>query len=115
GISLYHPHLRTYHYYPLVTAYYFKQWHRFDMKFHSHKELEVMYVIEGTCVVETKDAALHLKKGEFVFLDSMVEHRLIVSDSCKMINIEFYFSQTNKQIVSMQDVITESQHLQQLI
>ena len=115
GISLYHPHLRTYHYFPLVTAYYFKQWHKFHMEFHSHKELEVMYVIEGACLIETKDESFHLKKGEFVFIDNLVEHRLNVSEPCKMINIEFYFTHTNKMIVSMKHLIEQSQHLQQLI
>lgn len=115
GKSLYHPQLRKEHYYPVVTAYYFKQWHKFHMEFHSHKELEVMYVIEGACLIETKDESFHLKKGEFVFIDNLVEHRLNVSEPCKMINIEFYFTHTNKMIVSMKHLIEQSQHLQQLI
>jgi AraC family transcriptional regulator, melibiose operon regulatory protein len=94
--SLYSSELLHDKYYPKVIKYYFKQWKGFDMPFHSHNEIEIMYVIEGKCVVETAKEAVTMKKGDLILLDSNIEHRLAVAkeNPCRMLNLEFFF--TNK-------------------
>ena len=39
---------------PKIVAYYYKQWDDFHMGFHTHDWTEFMYVISGTCTVETR-------------------------------------------------------------
>ena len=113
--SIYAAELKEEDYYPQISAYYFKQWNQFDMEFHSHIEVEVMYIIEGECIVETKGDAFHFTKGEFVLIDSFIEHRLIVRDSCKMLNIEFYFTKDKPSLLSMKQLITQSSHMEQFL
>ncbi|MBW5449089.1 helix-turn-helix domain-containing protein [Cohnella sp. CFH 77786] len=78
-------------YHPRVYAYYFKQWNGFRMSFHRHDYTEIMYVISGTCRVETEAESIALKKGEFIVVGYGVAHRLLVDDSCRMLNVEFGF------------------------
>lgn len=89
--SLYQKKLRTGKLSPRVTAYYFKQWVKFLMEFHAHDRAEIMYVLTGKCMVETEEASIPLKKGEFILLDANVSHRLLVHDACRMLNVEFEF------------------------
>lgn len=86
--------------YPVATAYYFRQWDGFRMAFHHHNDTEIMYIISGKCQVEV-DAhggeeaidSVSLKKGEFIMLNAIIPHRLIVDEAvpCRMLNIEFRF------------------------
>ncbi|WP_223588895.1 AraC family transcriptional regulator [Neobacillus bataviensis] len=95
--SLYNSELLHDKYYPKVISYYFKQWKGFEMPFHSHNEIEIMYVIEGKCVVETAAETVPMKKGDLILLDSNIPHRLVVNheNPCRMLNLEFIF--TNKE------------------
>lgn len=117
--SFYHPALRSEEYLPQVVAYYYKQWDGFDMPFHQHLAVEVMYVISGTCVVETEDGRHEMRKGEFIFLDSNVPHRLIVTkgNPCRMLNLEFVFqkSELNEGFPSMRTLISGSPELQRFL
>ncbi|RKP57263.1 AraC family transcriptional regulator [Cohnella endophytica] len=92
------------HYSPRVFAYYFKQWEQFHMPFHRHDSMEIMYVIQGDCVVEWIESSTFngdeeaveqtkLAKGEFIMLDANLSHRLIVDDKCRMLNVEFGFEE----------------------
>lgn len=88
-------------YSPRIYAYYFKQWERFKMGFHQHESTEIMYVIQGECLVVWKDAsgretADKLSKGEFVMLDADVLHRLQVEQPCRMLNVEFGFAKQSE-------------------
>jgi mannose-6-phosphate isomerase-like protein (cupin superfamily) len=80
---------------PRVHAYYFKQWERYDMAYHRHDSTEIMYVISGVCEVwlQAGDArgpsGFELKKGEFILLNANAPHRLVVRDTCRMLNVEF--------------------------
>ncbi|MUT67152.1 AraC family transcriptional regulator [Paenibacillus sp. NEAU-GSW1] len=78
---------------PRVVAYYFKQWDGFEMAHHSHTAVEIMYVISGSCVVETREQSFAMEKGHFIVIDADIEHRLIVAPgtSCRMLNVEFEF------------------------
>lgn len=91
--SLYQEELVTNHYHPRVNAYYFKQWESHYMDFHTHKEIEIMYVISGKCIVEAVQDTFHMKKGDIILLDAHVPHRLLVEKGspCRMLNIEFTF------------------------
>ena len=90
--SLYGEALREGDYWPAVTAYYFKQWIGYTMpQQHTHVAVEIMYAISGTCRVEVDDEHVSLRRGDFILLESQVPHKLIVEDSCRMLNVEFTF------------------------
>ena len=117
NISLYHQELVTNHYHPKVFAYYFKQWESYYMAFHSHKEVEIMYVIDGKCMVDTEEESVSMKKGDFILLDSHVSHRLIVDKStpCRMLNVEFYFTQKEGVFPSIKEMAAENKDLAELL
>ncbi|RAP74996.1 helix-turn-helix transcriptional regulator [Paenibacillus montanisoli] len=94
--SLYHPRWREGgDYRPNIEAYYYKQWLELDMEFHAHDAIEFMYVISGTCTVETRSGTILMRKGDLILLDSGVVHRLIVPKEtpCRMLNVEFTFTE----------------------
>lgn len=81
---------------PRVFAYYFKEWRSYTMDYHSHPATEIMYVIHGQCRVEVRQegresVSLPLRKGELILLGAHTSHRLIVEDTCRMLNVEFRF------------------------
>ena len=58
---------------------------------HGHEWTEIMYVMSGTCRVEVNATAIDMKKGEFIVVGVGVPHRLLVKQSCRMLNLEFGF------------------------
>ncbi|MFB5761486.1 helix-turn-helix transcriptional regulator [Paenibacillus medicaginis] len=82
---------------PVITAYYFKEWNEYEMALHTHPSTEIMYTIAGNCAVElVYGGETHrevLKKGEFIILDAHIPHRLLVEQSCRMLNVEFRFEE----------------------
>ncbi|MCR2823046.1 AraC family transcriptional regulator [Lederbergia panacisoli] len=107
--SIFHPELVQEHYFPKVNAYYFKQWEDYEMDYHAHKDVEIMYVINGECIVETLSEAISLKKGDFILLDSNIPHRLIVAAGlpCRMLNVEFTFINSSGSFPSIKEVALE--------
>lgn len=113
-------------YRPVVTAYYFREWRDYRMSDHTHRSMEIMYVISGNCTVElaaVSDAGssgrhtINLTKGEFIFLDGNVPHRLLVPESCRMLNAEFRFEEENGRSVrfpTMQSLAEEDEALAKL-
>lgn len=94
---------------PVVTAYYYKQWSNYEMLDHTHRSMEIMYVIAGNCTVEIGEAgvdrnSINMKKGEFIFLNGTVPHRLIVETSCRMLNVEFGFAESKAVLPSMEEL-----------
>jgi len=108
--SLYKHELLTNHYHPTVNAYYFKQWESHYMDFHTHNEVEIMYVISGQCVVEAEHEMIQMKKGDVILLDSNVPHRLLVEKGspCRMLNIEFTFVPKNGSFPSIKELTEHS-------
>jgi len=107
---------------PQVFAYYFKQWEGFLMDFHQHDSTEIMYVIQGDCFVESnggagKQNAVKLTKGELILLDANVPHRLIVEDTCRMLNVEFGFTVHSNTVVypSIRQIAAEEETLHAMI
>ncbi|MCA0755196.1 AraC family transcriptional regulator [Paenibacillus sp. N4] len=105
-----------------ATAYYFKQWENFDMPFHRHDAVEIMYVISGVCRIEIQrddlpHAQVELKKGEFVILNGNVLHRLIVEpDSpCRMLNVEFKAGKEPDGAASVKQLAGQDRDLQSLL
>ena len=115
--SLYNRELLKGRFYPKTKAYYFKEWDNFRMDFHGHNAVEIMYVINGSCLVEVRDASIAMKKGELILLDANVEHRLQVEKEmpCRMLNIEFGFCEMGTLLPSYADVIQGSLTLKQLL
>lgn len=77
-----------------VKSYYYKTWKMFVMQQeHAHTKAEIMYVIKGSCTVTADHHIFKMKKGDFIFLDIHVPHRLIVDrgEVCRMLNLEFRF------------------------
>lgn len=103
GCGLFSELLMVDDYHPEVIAYYYKEWNSFDMSFHTHEASEIMYVLDGVCSVEVliegvNSSKVTLKKGEFIILNGGVPHRLLVADTCRMLNIEFQFTLSHGQL-----------------
>lgn len=105
--SIYAPELRRNDYHPKVVAYYFKQWDRFEMPYHQHRHVEIMYVISGSCIVETQEDLFTLNKKDFILLDADVSHRLLVDEEnpCRMFNLEFIFEPKKGPFLSFKDMV----------
>lgn len=119
--SLFDADLREGNYSPRIFAYYYKQWNGYRMSFHHHDSTEIMYVIQGNCIVELeqphphKPCAVKLHKGEFIVLDANVPHRLIVDQSCRMLNVEFGFAEHAGAFPSIGELAEEEEALSALL
>jgi AraC-like DNA-binding protein len=116
GYGLFPELLMVKDYQPEVNAYYYKEWKAFEMPFHTHEAAEIMYVIDGVCIVELlsdrkNNNEVTLKKGEFIILNGSVPHRLLVSDTCRMLNIEFRFTISNGLFPSMKQLAEQEESL----
>ncbi|WP_058308347.1 AraC family transcriptional regulator [Gracilibacillus massiliensis] len=78
-------------YFPEAVAYYYKLWHEFEMDLHDHPAMEIMYVIKGKCQIEIDNRIVDMRKGQYIWIQSNVKHRLIVHKEapCRMLNLEF--------------------------
>lgn len=115
--SLYNKDIINGSFYPVAKAYYFKEWDGFSMHFHAHNAVEIMYVISGSCLVETENASLTMKKGELILLDADIRHRLQVEKGspCRMLNIEFGFTPHDTFLPSFGDIVRNSDTMKQLL
>ncbi|WP_062048854.1 AraC family transcriptional regulator [Bacillus sp. JCM 19034] len=93
-------------YYPSISAYYFKTWVNFYMDFHRHDDLEIMYVLDGKCNVDIEHRSIEMRKGDFIFLDANIMHRLVLEKDkpCRMLNVEFSFVEKKRAFPSMRDL-----------
>ncbi|MCK0472012.1 AraC family transcriptional regulator [Halalkalibacter sp. APA_J-10(15)] len=112
-MSLYNPALIQSDFYPTIVFYYYKKWHNYQMDNHSHPQVEIMYVISGECEIGFEQKRIRMKKGQFILIDSHVKHRLTVRNDqyCRMLNVEFMFSQNSVSIPSISDLATDDQYL----
>ncbi|UOQ86722.1 helix-turn-helix transcriptional regulator [Gracilibacillus salinarum] len=90
--------------FPKVVAYYYKHWHEFEMSLHQHQAMEIMYVIDGKCQVEVDQRTVQMRKGQYIFIQSQVKHRLIIDRShpCRMLNIEFIIEERDESYISFE-------------
>ncbi|MDQ0206547.1 AraC family transcriptional regulator [Alkalicoccobacillus murimartini] len=115
-MSFYHHYLLEEDYYPVVRFYYYKEWRDFKMPVHSHEAIEIMYVLSGHCLIEVDGQMLKLKKGQFIFIDGNIPHRLQVEPgkTCRMSNIEFNFQQLQTVFPPFKDIVSEHNPLKLL-
>lgn len=119
--SLFQQMLEEGDYVPRFYAYYYKQWMDYEMPYHQHDSTEIMYMISGVCRIDVKvgdtEKSLTLKKGEFMVLDADVPHRLIVEQavSCRMLNVEFGFMETEGRTLSLRQIAGEEQEVSFLL
>lgn len=119
--SLFQQMLEEGDYVPRFYAYYYKQWINYEMPYHQHDSTEIMYMISGVCRIDVKvgdsEKSLTLKKGEFMVLDADVPHRLIVEQavSCRMLNVEFGFMETEGRALSLRQIAGEEQEVSFLL
>nr|WP_251035794.1 AraC family transcriptional regulator [Paenibacillus sp. ISL-20] len=108
-------------YVPRFYAYYYKQWMDYEMPYHQHDSTEIMYMIQGVCRIDVKvgdtEKSVTLKKGEFMVLDADVPHRLIVEQvvSCRMLNVEFGFTESEGRTLSLRQIAGEEQEVSFLL
>lgn len=120
--SLFQNDLRREDYGPQFYAYYYKQWSNYRMSYHEHDSTEIMYIISGTCRVDVKkengivEQAV-LKKGQFIFLDAGIPHRLLVEDGvpCRMLNVEFGFAKVSPDKPSIRQLALEEEEVAELL
>lgn len=119
--SLFQQMLEEGDYVPRFYAYYYKQWINYEMPYHQHDSTEIMYMISGVCRIDVKvgdtEKRVTLKKGEFMVLDADVPHRLIVEQavSCRMLNVEFGFMETEGRTLSLRQIAGEEQEVSFLL
>jgi len=75
--------------YAKLTAFYALNLSNFNMGTHHHSSCEIMYVTTGSCEITVNEQTFILKEKEFIFLDSFIPHKLMVSQQCTLLNIEF--------------------------
>lgn len=78
-----------------VNRYYAMNFDFFDMEPHSHKEYEIMYVVNGKCKIicwegNNESQEWSLREGEYVFIDCETRHQLEVvrGSNCRILNLE---------------------------
>ncbi|MGF7144664.1 AraC-like DNA-binding protein/mannose-6-phosphate isomerase-like protein (cupin superfamily) [Anaerotaenia torta] len=78
-----------------IRRYYAINYTHFEMKPHSHPELEIMYAVHGSCkiICRNKDREMveySLKEGEYIFLNCNTPHQLEVVRGipCRILNLE---------------------------
>ncbi|GIO98749.1 hypothetical protein J14TS5_38350 [Paenibacillus lautus] len=119
--SLFQQMLEEGDYVPRFYAYYYKQWIDYEMPYHQHDSTEIMYMIQGVCRIDVKvgdtEKSVTLKKGEFMVLDADVPHRLIVEQavSCRMLNVEFGFMESEERTLSLRQIAGEEQEVSFLL
>ncbi|MBT2762862.1 AraC family transcriptional regulator [Paenibacillus sp. ISL-20] len=119
--SLFQQMLEEGDYVPRFYAYYYKQWMDYEMPYHQHDSTEIMYMIQGVCRIDVKvgdtEKSVTLKKGEFMVLDADVPHRLIVEQvvSCRMLNVEFGFTESEGRTLSLRQIAGEEQEVSFLL
>lgn len=115
--SLYNRELLNGRFYLKTKAYYFREWNDFRMQFHAHNAVEIMYVINGTCLVEVNDVSIAMKKGEFILLDANIRHNLQVENGkpCRMLNVEFGFHKEDTGLPSIDVIAKGSEKFRQLL
>lgn len=104
---------------PMFSAYYYRQWTNYEMSYHQHNSIEIMYVINGHCHIELLAAdspaplLFAMKKGEFILLDGNVPHRLLVKDEagCRMLNVEFTFQNCEQALPTIGELAEQSAEL----
>ncbi|UOQ46699.1 AraC family transcriptional regulator [Gracilibacillus caseinilyticus] len=92
--------------FPKVVAYYYKRWHEFEMALHQHQAMEIMYVIDGKCQVEVDQRTVQIRKGQYIFIQSQVNHRLIIDKAhpCRMLNLEFIMDDKDDSYISFDKI-----------
>lgn len=80
---------------PEVRRYYAINHAFYEMDFHTHPEMEIMYAADGGCTVFTAGPnggckKYPLREREYIFLDSGIPHRLSVERGapCRVLNLE---------------------------
>ncbi len=74
-----------------------------------------MHVLSGSCKVETNTGSYQLKKGQIIFLDANTTHRLIVSEKCRMFNIEISFQQGETAFPPLCELYKENEALRKMM
>lgn len=80
------PHLHSFYGHTLDT---------YDMAYHAHAAVEIMYAVSGRCQIPVRtrtglERELTLREGQFVLLDAWTEHRLIITPDhpCRLYMLE---------------------------
>lgn len=118
--SIYNQKLMQGDYQPEIKAYYFRNWNNYEMDFHTHDRVEIMYIISGACEIYLKDyesEKINFKKGDFILIDAGVLHKLIVNEesNCMIMNIEFIFIKKTNFLPSLREFVSNVKALENLV
>ena len=70
----------------------------YTMDVHRHEPLEIMYVIDGEMTVNffaSEWQQVPVRKGQFVLIDSDVEHNISLAKKCRIVNVEFKIAESS--------------------
>ncbi|SFO89187.1 AraC family transcriptional regulator [Salibacterium halotolerans] len=112
--SLYYSH-KSENQHPKINAYYFKEMREYDMMCHMHEEVEIMYLMEGSCLVGCNEEWIELVKGECILIDSCTPHKLEVSHRARILNLEFNFLEADAPFPSMKDLFRDNEAMKKLL
>ncbi len=98
----------------VINNFYAYNYESFNMQFHTHMNAEIMYVEQGECeisIFDKEQKAYTLKKGQFILINSLIKHKLIINKTkpCKMLNLEF--SPTQNDSFNVYKMIEDSKEL----
>ena len=101
-----------------IGGYYSQFWNRYDMDYHRHERVEIMYIVSGSCSVlfiddknpDPKDPdEVVLKQGEVILIDAYSWHRLTVSGApAHIVNLEFMFTTDGQNPCSLTELVKNS-------
>ena len=82
-----------------IASYYEHYYLAFDMQYHYHINMELMYVSLGEVTIQYYNSKNEItskviRADEFVFIDSNVRHKIFIDNvETRIYNVEFYFGQ----------------------
>lgn len=99
-----------------ITGFYALNLNRFQMDMHLHQACEIMCLTAGSCTIALKGEYIHLKERQFIFVDALVPHQLIVEEGqlCSLLNLEFVCSREHGEF-KIEELQTNSSSYQDFI
>ena len=104
-------------YHPVVQAYYYNEWTKYEMQQHFHSRIEVMYVIKGDCTVRMRREKVRMFAGDFILINAGIAHALSIDNprGCMVLNIEFTFEKLDSAAPDFATLYQNSEELRAFV
>lgn len=91
-----------------IITYFYKSYSKSNIpKDHKHDVIEILQLVNGSAQIEFKDHILTIKKGDVIFIDANVEHKMHLKEdkNCRALNIEFVFEKAKNPSPSFRTLV----------